>query len=513
MPQSKAFAPQAFGPYRLREPIAEGGMAEVFLAEDAAGRTVALKRILPGHPERNALARMLLEEARLASALSHRNVVRVLDAGQVGGEPYIAMEYVAGESLARLIDRTRERGRLLPEPLACHVAMEMCRGLAHAHALADAAGNPLGLVHRDISPQNVLVAYTGEVKVVDFGIAKAYAAQSPRRENTRTGVVKGKYLYFSPEQVRSRALDGRTDVFATGVVLYEMLCGRLPYDGDMAKVLFRIVYGELSRPGVWRPALAPELEAIVLLAMATDRERRFPTARSLGDALGGFLARAAPEFDRSGVSEVMRGLFQEEIAARGLGLPPSSGFAAELETWQQVPGDPQARVSTLESTAPARVQAMDTARRTLDATSPQVATGEPAEDILHLEAPRLVLEGRWAGREFACIRTVLSVGRSANADICIDDASLSELHARLVYEGGAWRALAEPGSALRVNGAPVRDGRISPGDRLELGEVVARFLDPEDFPTRRSRSRAWLWVTVVLGAALLGAWVGLRRLG
>ena len=518
---SDPFTPQRFGAYQLRARIAAGGMAEVFLADDAQGRQVALKRILPAHAKNAEFVQMLHEEARVASGLDHPNVVRVLDSGQVRGEPFIAMEFVDGESLARVIDRARERGRLLPEALACHVAIAMCRGLAHAHALTDAAGLPLGLVHRDISPQNVLVSYAGEVKLVDFGIAKAYAAPSPRRAQTRTGMVKGKYLYFSPEQARARPLDGRTDVFATGVVLYEMLCGRLPYDGDMVKVLFRIVYGEFSRPSVWRPDVSPELEAMVLLAMAADRERRFPSAASLGEALGAFAAKASQGFDAAALGQIMNGLFAGEMAERGLTAAGPARFDAVLARWPAAPEEPQARVATAPGPtvgegARARAGSTTAVRAAAgidEVTAARRAPRASVEPIADLQAPRLVLDGRWAGREFACIRTALTVGRSGEADIWIDDPSLLAIHARLIFEGGAWRVVALGNGRARVNGAAVRNGRLRPGDRLELGAVAARFLEPEEVGARAPAPRRWLiglWVAAGLGALLLGAWLGVH---
>lgn len=536
--------PSRFGDYLLEQRIAAGGMAEVFLARGPDQRQVALKRILKDQrsPE---FVRMFTDEACIASALDHPNVVRVHDYGQVDGEPFIAMEYVAGEPLARLIDRVRERGLLLPEAVACFIAESMCRGLAHAHALEDGHGNPLGLVHRDVSPQNVLVGYDGAVKVADFGVARAYAMEIEDREQTRVGLVKGKYLYFSPEQARARPLDGRTDVFAAGVVLYEMLCGRLPYDGEIVKVLFRVVHGEFSRPTVWRADLSPELEGIVLVAMATSRERRFPSADALGDALRAHRERIDPGFDAARLSELMRLLFAEEISERGLRLGAASKEVEhQLASWTRLSGgvhrtDATSPVLPVTSettaavvvTAPPAQRATDPSR-----TAPQQRAAEVVEPVPDVDAPWLVLDGAWAGLEFACIRTVLTVGRSRDADIDLEDPSVLPLHARLLFEGGAWRVVAASASArVEVNAARVRDGRVRPGDRLRFGNVSGRFVEtpslgaaPRRMPAglldevtapppaplsdpQRPRWPLWLGLAFAGGALVVGALTYLLR--
>ena len=474
---------ERFGPYRLIRPIAEGGMARVDLAQDARGRTVALKRILHAHAHRQDFHAMFEEEVRISAALKHPNLVRVYDAGDVNGEPFLAMEYVAGQPLARTIDRARETGVRLPETLACQIALQMCRGLAHAHALKGEDGAPLGLVHRDISPQNVLLGYGGEVKLVDFGVAKAYAQPSPSRDHTRTGFVKGKYLYFSPEQARTRPLDGRTDVFATGVVLYEMLCGRLPYDGDMMGVLFRVVYGEFSRPTTWRPELPQELEAIILLAMATERDRRFPSAKHFGDALESFLKGQGSDAKLDAVGPAMRALFADELSE----LDVAPGPRADLSRWPRAPRqDAQIDVVTAAGLDATRAAVTEPGRT----ANPPRATRAAVDDVPELEAPRLVV----GEQEFACVRTALSVGSGRDCDIWVDAPGLDSLHARLLFEGGAWRVQAAGEGVVRVNGARVRDSRLSPGDRLLLGSVEARFLDagveePEQEPPRRTARR------------------------
>src|SRR5262245_18293462 len=210
-----------FGNYRLVRRIARGGMAEVFLARhlgmEGFERRVAIKRILPHLSEAEEFKSMFLDEARLAAQLTHPNIVHIYDFGRVDEYYFIGMEFVDGVDLGRLIRHARNRP--VPFEFAARIFSDVCSGLHYAHNAVDGEGRPLGLVHRDVTPQNVLVTYDGVVKLVDFGIAKA-AWQAGR---TRPGVVKGKFAYMSPEQVEGRRLDGRSDVFSAGICLYELI--------------------------------------------------------------------------------------------------------------------------------------------------------------------------------------------------------------------------------------------------------------------------------------------------
>ena len=212
-----------FGNYRLQRRLARGGMAEVFLARligvEGFERRVAIKRILPHLSESEEFRAMFLDEARLAAQLTHPNIVHIYDFGKVDDYYFIAMEYVDGVDIGRLIRRAKERP--VPFELAARILADVCAGLHFAHNAVDPIGRKLDVVHRDVTPQNVLVSYDGMVKLVDFGIAKAQFAAG----RTRPGVVKGKYAYMSPEQVEGRPLDGRSDVFSAGICLYEMLTG------------------------------------------------------------------------------------------------------------------------------------------------------------------------------------------------------------------------------------------------------------------------------------------------
>ncbi len=215
--------PRQFGRYLLQQRLGRGGMAEVFRATvDGPGgfsRPVAIKRILPEYSQDEWFTRMIADEARIVSRLAHPNIVQILDAGEVDGSWYIAFELVDGTDLFQLLQRIYSRGQALPQAYACHIAAEVAAGLDHAHSRRDEHGQPLGIVHRDVSPQNVLLSWLGEVKLGDFGIARA----RQRTSETQAGTIKGKIYYMSPEQARGETVDHRSDLFAVGILLYETL--------------------------------------------------------------------------------------------------------------------------------------------------------------------------------------------------------------------------------------------------------------------------------------------------
>jgi serine/threonine-protein kinase len=317
-------------------------MAETWRARlmGAAGVTkpVLIKKVLPQFANDQAFSAMFVSEARITATLSHGNIAQVFDFGQVDGEYFLAMELVDGQPLNRILKRAQKTGLpALPVPLATYIAMEMCRGLHYAHTRADDAGVSLGIVHRDISPDNVLVSYEGQVKIVDFGIAKA---RELRNFKTEPGVVKGKYLFFSPEQARGEEVDARTDVWACGVVLYEMLCGRLPLEGPPYVVMRKLVQGEFPQPRALREEVPPELNAIVMRALTVDAERRFQSCNEFGDALAGFLYSTAPRFSTMSLSHLVKELFRQDLSNEGREVRVPHSFLEELSLWRGEPPPP-----------------------------------------------------------------------------------------------------------------------------------------------------------------------------
>ncbi|WNZ60358.1 serine/threonine-protein kinase [Myxococcus sp. MxC21-1] len=328
-----------FGKYKLLERIATGGMAEIYRARmtAAAGVTkpVVIKKILPGYAGNSAFLSMFVNEARIAAGLSHGNIAQVFDFGEVDGEYFIAMEWVDGRTLSSVMRRAREKGMYtLPQPLALLIAVEMLEGLGYAHTRLDERGRPLHIVHRDVSPQNVLLSYEGQVKLVDFGIARARLAGSAEPVEHD---LKGKYTYFAPEQVRGREPDARSDIFAAGIVIYEMLCGRLPFEGKMPDVLRKLALGDFPRPRDLNPGIPTALERILLTALAVEREQRYATAEAFAEALTRHLHTAAPDVSSSARAHFMGYLFEAELVGEGRPVLLPREFLAQMARWTQSP--------------------------------------------------------------------------------------------------------------------------------------------------------------------------------
>ncbi|MCE9670552.1 protein kinase [Myxococcus stipitatus] len=311
------------------------------LGEAGVRRPVLIKKVLPEHAHDERFVQMFISEARISASLSHGNIAQVLDFGQVDGAYFLAMELVEGQPLHRIHQRMRKRGlEAFPIPQALFICMEVCRGLHYAHTLTDARGAPLDIVHRDISPDNVLVGYEGQVKLIDFGIAKARAL---RTFNTEPGVVRGKYLYFSPEQARGEPVDARTDVWAMGVLLYELLCGRLPFQGSDYVVMRQLQEGGFPLPRELRPELSLELENVICSALTLDKEARCASAGVLADALSRALYTATPRFSPRSVEWLVQSLFEEEVRKQGpkVDIPPA--FLEELSGGRLAPAINTAR--------------------------------------------------------------------------------------------------------------------------------------------------------------------------
>lgn len=312
---------ETFGRYTLLEKIGQGGMAEVFRAKsygvEGFEKVLVIKRILPKLAREPKFVEMFVREAKLSVRLSHANVVQVFDLGRVADALFIAMEYVHGLDLATLLSWGRRRGgvgnesqRGLPISVAAYVAAEVAKGLDHAHRRRDEQLRPLGIVHRDVSPQNVLLSYEGEVKVTDFGIAKARDTlgaeddDAPRADGRIS--IKGKYAYLSPEQVNGGATDARCDIYALGVVLYEMVAGTNPFAAPtMFETLRRVRAAEAPPLELARPDVPKEFAAIVRRAMTLDPEQRYADAARLHDDLLAFLYSSGERFGAHALSELL----------------------------------------------------------------------------------------------------------------------------------------------------------------------------------------------------------------
>lgn len=360
--------PIPFGPYTLVRRIGYGGMGEVFLAREevqgeAPGRACVVKKVLPGLAgNANFLARFR-DEARVVLRLSHPNIARVWAMGEVAGALYLAMEYVEGKTLNRLAWRLRNRGKSLSPGLVLLIGERMCEGLAYAHDATDEQGQPLHLVHRDLSPANVCISYAGEVKIIDFG-----AAQSTLKEaQTAPSVVMGSISYMAPEQARKKRVDRRADVYATGVVLWELLAWRpLAQKGDVVERWKRAAYPQWEPPSQHRVGLPPEVDEVVMKALAIEPEARFPDAAALGAALRRLREQYAPGVGDADLARVMGEAFAKEKAVE-------DGVLAELLRREVSPRKP---IPEKEMPAFAPPTALAFEHRALDAPAGFVPSAE-----------------------------------------------------------------------------------------------------------------------------------------
>ncbi|MEZ4369575.1 MAG: serine/threonine-protein kinase [Polyangiaceae bacterium] len=280
--------PVIVGRYAIYGEIAAGGMATVHLGrlqgEAGFARTVAIKRLHPQFSKDPDFVNMFLDEARIAARIRHPNVVSTLDVVNSEGELLLVMDYVHGESLSKLVRIAGAERGFVPINVGCGIVSQALLGLHAAHEAKTERGEPLGIVHRDVSPQNIMVGTDGVALVLDFGVAKA----AMRASTTRDGQIKGKIAYMAPEQFGGGEMDRRVDVFAAGVVLWEALTSRRLFAGqDVAETLGRIASGKVEVPSKFRPEIPPELDAVVLQALASDRELRFPTALAFAEAIEG----------------------------------------------------------------------------------------------------------------------------------------------------------------------------------------------------------------------------------
>lgn len=287
--------PRRFGKYTLLAHLATGGMADVFLARQRGpggfNRECVLKRILPHLSQDEGFVQMFLEEARIVARLSHPNIVSTFDLGQVNNDYFLALEYVDGLTLERILDLEKARGeQAMPWPIAVRIIASIAEGLDHAHKARDSAGVPLLLVHRDVSPSNIVVSRDGVAKVLDFGIAKAMAARDQKLK-TGVGIIRGKVPYMSPEQVQGLELDARSDVFSLAAILYEITTGQLPFQGEnMNQLTLQITSRDPRSPEELNPAFPRDLTDVLFRGLAKPVDARYQTARDFKLALEQFLS-------------------------------------------------------------------------------------------------------------------------------------------------------------------------------------------------------------------------------
>ena len=303
-----------FGKYLLLERIAVGGMAEVYMAKsfgiEGFEKILAIKRILPTMAEDSDFIEMFIDEAKIAGQLSHANICPIFELGKIGESHYIAMEYVWGKDLLQIMNRFRRLRKKMPPAMVAWTASKMCEALDYAHHKRDRKGRPLNIIHRDVSPQNILVSYEGEVKIIDFGIAKA----ASRTTKTQAGVLKGKFGYMSPEQVRGLPIDHRSDIFAVGTCMYEALTSERLFMGESDfSTLEKVRNADVAPLSAVASEIPSDLTEVVMKALQRDPVDRFQSAGEFQEALQHFLARQRPPFGTSKLSAWLKTAFATEM--------------------------------------------------------------------------------------------------------------------------------------------------------------------------------------------------------
>jgi len=314
------FEPIRFGKYQLIEKIATGGMAEVYKAKSygVAGfeKLLVIKKILPHLSRNKDFVAMFINEAKIAVSLNHANIVQVYDLGVVGADYYMAMEFIHGHDLMKIIKKGRKTRKFLPIPTSVYIISEVARGLDYAHNLSDPGGRPLNVVHQDVSPHNVLLSFEGDVKVVDFGIARVGEVA----EEEAGKMAGGKFAYMAPEQARGGMVDHRSDIFATCIILYELITGQRLYAGKDRNEKMRMVRNaEIPPPRAVNPEIPARLEEILLRGLARDPDQRFQSALELQEELLSFLYDVGMRVTRADLSAFMKDMFAEEYARQSAG--------------------------------------------------------------------------------------------------------------------------------------------------------------------------------------------------
>jgi serine/threonine protein kinase len=306
--------PATFGRYELIELLATGGMAHIFRARlssaEGAAKELVIKRVLPHLVQNRDFIEMFIDEARISMPLNHGNIIQVYEFGQEGQDYFLAMEYLRGRNLETVLSRLEEKGQRMPIEVALFITSEVAKGLDYAHRFRDPHDRPTGIIHRDVSPQNILVGFHGEVKLTDFGIAKAKS----RIRQTGQGIIRGKACYLSPEQAECTELDGRSDLFSLATVAYEMLTGVRVFEGDTeVATLQKVRQSKIHPPAQLRSDLPKSVDVAVTKALSRDRSDRFETAGAFQVVLSRSLHDLNSEFTSAAVADWMRKLFSDDI--------------------------------------------------------------------------------------------------------------------------------------------------------------------------------------------------------
>jgi serine/threonine protein kinase/TolA-binding protein len=350
------FQKQRIGKYILLDKLAVGGMAELYRAMitgvQGFEKLIAIKKILPHLANEEELVRSFIDEAKLAALLHHQNIVQIYDFGSLSDTYFIAMEYLLGKDCRIITSKAKEKDLPLELPLGLLIVSRICAGLDYAHKLKDFQGKPLNIIHRDISPQNILITYEGDVKIVDFGIAKA-ASQTTM---TQMGMIKGKVAYMSPEQAAGKLIDNRSDIFSCGIILYEMVTGKRMFSGDTMHILAKVREAQFDKPEDVRQDLPEKLLEVLYRALAKDPANRYQTCGDMLTDLEKCMQQLGVHPTANVLSRYMKTLFAEEIIAEEQHLQEITkiGLMQEGPEAKPVAVQPPAKETPAERKAPAR---------------------------------------------------------------------------------------------------------------------------------------------------------------
>lgn len=458
------------GKYELLSGIAPGGMAELYLARTRSiggfEKVVALKRILPHLAESEHFVTMFLDEARLAATLNHPNIAQVFDIGVHNGEFFFTMEFVPGRDLRFVQRRCKQLGESLPLPIALTVLTSVAGGLHYAHEKIGADGKPLNIIHRDVSPQNIIATYDGGVKIVDFGVAKAATAS----EDTKAGILKGKYRHMSPEQVRGEVLDRRSDIFALGTLMWEITTGQRLFRGDTLEVLESIARRPIPCPSTVLPDYPPELEAIVMQALERDREKRFQTTQDMQVALEEFALANRVSLSPVSLSKFMRRIFDREA---------KRWYEAEGES-----DDRSVRIASYVTSLSKREQLYSGAAGLVDVDAADVAdlvAGEVAAELAAEEAIEAEATER-PGEEPDTERPLTADGETEKPPVNLRRDEVSAASTHPLRSSAVQRAATEPDTIVPIE----EDSRVDSSAVSSLSHASGL----EGVPRLRNRSRA-----------------------
>jgi serine/threonine protein kinase len=446
------------GRYTVVKKVADGGMAEIFLAHltgaEGFARAVILKRILPVFSADPHFRNMIVDEAHIAMSLHHSNIVQVLDLGEARGRYFLVLELVDGWDLATVISRARDAQMPIPPGLCLYITTQVCRALAYAHGQSR-NGKPLGIVHRDISPQNVLVSDEGEVKLTDFGIAKALG----KRERTQAGVIKGKLDFMSPEQAMGSVLDPRSDIFSVGTLLYLLITGRRPFEADgQLETLIRVQNAQFVPPEQTGETVSPKIAAVIKRAMQKPPSERYSSAEEMMRDVEEILRGEFGSVGQSELKSYLEKLGRKDHVppiSRGAGLPHGSDDEGDDEIVER-----------------ARPEGLDSARHTL-------AIGQTPSPTLAAEASHLR-----PSRDVArAVTGAVGVGRGGSVS-------------------GATRIGSQSGVDARMN--PITGGPLGPGAQPGSLPVSNQPDDSTDYVPREPPRRWGLVLPAVVFVVLAG---------